>query len=155
VDCWPLVNTSFPDNWGHVCVSIRPSGCDWRTSTPSWAVHAAVGRRVSEKCVWRVHPDADHVPKEFRRGKWMRCFPPHRLSGQVGNAIAPVHAQLLAQANLENFRSGTRGKTRGQGQHPRHSCRRRKDSYLVDPASSHMLVSKIKPCMSKYKQSIQ
>ena len=22
------------------------------------------------------------------------------------------------------------------------------DSYLVDPASSHMLVSKIKPCMS-------
>jgi hypothetical protein len=27
-----------------------------------------------------------------------------------------------------------------------------KSSYLVDPASSHMLVSKIKPCMSKYKQ---
>ncbi len=26
-----------------------------------------------------------------------------------------------------------------------------KDSYLVDPASSHMLVSKIKPCMCKYK----
>ena len=25
------------------------------------------------------------------------------------------------------------------------------DSYLVDPASNHMLVSKIKPCMSKYK----
>ena len=27
----------------------------------------------------------------------------------------------------------------------------RQDSYLVDSASSHMLVSKIKPCMSKYK----
>ena len=27
----------------------------------------------------------------------------------------------------------------------------REDSNLVDPASSHMLVSKIKPCMSKYK----
>jgi hypothetical protein len=27
----------------------------------------------------------------------------------------------------------------------------RKESYLVDPASSHMLVSKIKPCMCKYK----
>ena len=26
-----------------------------------------------------------------------------------------------------------------------------RNSYLVDPASSHMLVSKIKPCMSKYK----
>ncbi len=24
------------------------------------------------------------------------------------------------------------------------------NSYLVDPASSHMLVSKIKPCMSKH-----
>ena len=24
--------------------------------------------------------------------------------------------------------------------------------YLVDPAISHMLVSKIKPCMSKYKR---
>jgi hypothetical protein len=24
------------------------------------------------------------------------------------------------------------------------------ECYLVDPASSHMLVSKIKPCMSKY-----
>ena len=27
------------------------------------------------------------------------------------------------------------------------------DSYLVDPASSHMLVSKIKPCMCEYKQN--
>ena len=26
-----------------------------------------------------------------------------------------------------------------------------RNSYLVDPASSHMLVSKIKPCMSQYK----
>ena len=28
------------------------------------------------------------------------------------------------------------------------------DRNLVDPASSHMLVSKIKPCMSKYKQFV-
>ena len=28
-----------------------------------------------------------------------------------------------------------------------------KSSYLVDPASSHMLVSKIKPCKSKYKRT--
>ena len=38
-----------------------------------------------------------------------------------------------------------------------HACRhsvceglRINERYLVDPASSHMLVSKIKPCMSKY-----
>ncbi len=29
--------------------------------------------------------------------------------------------------------------------------RSRNRRYLVDPASSHMLVSKIKPCMSKYR----
>jgi hypothetical protein len=31
-------------------------------------------------------------------------------------------------------------------------CLLMKDINLVDPASSHTLVSKIKPCMSKYKQ---
>ena len=29
---------------------------------------------------------------------------------------------------------------------------RSEDGYLVDPASSHMLVLKAKPCMSKFKQ---
>jgi hypothetical protein len=37
------------------------------------------------------------------------------------------------------------------GQQPLACISKRKGSYLVDPASSHMLVSKIKPCMSKYK----
>jgi hypothetical protein len=32
-------------------------------------------------------------------------------------------------------------------------ARRPEAGYLVDSASSHMLVSKIKPCMSKFKQS--
>ena len=39
----------------------------------------------------------------------------------------------------------------GEGISDEASCRSMKDGYLVDPASSHMLVSKIKPCMSKYK----
>ena len=30
------------------------------------------------------------------------------------------------------------------------ALRDREECYLVDPASSHMLVSKIKPCMCKY-----
>ena len=42
-----------------------------------------------------------------------------------------------------------RGVPRLRGGSPGH------DSYLVDSASSHMLVSKIKPCMSKYKRSIR
>ena len=33
-------------------------------------------------------------------------------------------------------------------------CRSFVAGYLVDPASSHMLVSKIKPCMSKYKRLV-
>lgn len=37
---------------------------------------------------------------------------------------------------------------RGPGGHPAGG------SYLVDSASSHMLVSKIKPCMSKYKHFV-
>ena len=32
-----------------------------------------------------------------------------------------------------------------------HEANEQRISYLVDPASSHMLVSKIKPCMSKYR----
>ena len=32
-----------------------------------------------------------------------------------------------------------------------HEAEEQRISYLVDPASSHMLVSKIKPCMSKYR----
>ena len=36
---------------------------------------------------------------------------------------------------------------------PRLACSaRRSQSYLVDPASSHMLVSKTKPCMCKYER---
>lgn len=35
---------------------------------------------------------------------------------------------------------------------PRASLRTPEECYLVDPASSHMLVSKIKPCMCKYEQ---
>ena len=41
---------------------------------------------------------------------------------------------------------------------PKRACRAHavrsvvEEFYLVDPASSHMLVSKIKPCMCKYEQ---
>lgn len=35
-------------------------------------------------------------------------------------------------------------------EHGEEASSRSNKRYLVDPASSHMLVSKIKPCMSKY-----
>ena len=39
---------------------------------------------------------------------------------------------------------------RTRGAHAAHSIV--EECYLVDPASIHMLVSKIKPCMCKYEQ---
>jgi hypothetical protein len=44
-----------------------------------------------------------------------------------------------------------RGKTEQKNGERRGAMTRLGQSNLVDPASSHMLVSKIKPCMSKYK----
>ena len=48
-------------------------------------------------------------------------------------------------------RAGRSFAFRSAGLLARPSSVRLSSSYLVDPASSHMLVSKIKPCMSKYK----
>ena len=45
------------------------------------------------------------------------------------------------RAHVGGLRSATR---------PAASCPRNGDGYLVDPASSDMLVSKIKPCRCKY-----
>ena len=66
------------------------------------------------------------------------------MRGVVGPADSAVHGapSLVLTSNLEisPVPSGTGRPTPAY------------DSYLVDSASSHMLVSKIKPCMSKYKQ---
>ena len=53
-----------------------------------------------------------------------------------------AYALLLHQMNEVCLPSSSSLKRKGEGL---------RSSYLVDPASSHMLVSKIKPCMSKYK----
>ena len=75
----------------------------------------------------------------------VRCEPRvRRCAHSVGRAAARV---FRAGPSLGRWRCGScafrprkRGVARGSA------------GYLVDPASSHMLVSKIKPCMSKYKR---
>ena len=63
-----------------------------------------------------------------------------------GFARGPERSRLLV--NLDRLPSGSGLPVRrGAVLSHVHS-----DSYLVDPASSHMLVSKTKPCMSKYKR---
>jgi hypothetical protein len=46
----------------------------------------------------------------------------------------------------------SRGRMDGRKHGCGHGAAEFEERYLVDPASSHMLVLKIKPCMSKYKR---
>ena len=77
--------------------------------------------------------------------------PVRRAYGHPVEATAYAETDLgcwpeSATVNCSAHASGYRGTLRWEPV---------QDSYLVDSASSHMLVSKIKPCMSKYKQSIR
>ena len=67
----------------------------------------------------------------------------------VGKQVVSLRNANLARAAGSRFVHCSCGRFREREQSP---FRDRAESYLVDPASSHMLVSKIKPCMSKYKQ---
>lgn len=73
-----------------------------------------------------------------------------------GGPSQPYQLQLLSSPPSRG-RGSRRGSLNppGRGLVLARRCRVHglQDSYLVDSASSHMLVSKIKPCMSKYKQS--
>jgi hypothetical protein len=71
-------------------------------------------------------------------------------SGTTRPERARVHAERLSfvPAAISGWR---RAKARPSGSAPELTCRLSfRTCYLVDPASSHMLVSKIKPCMCKY-----
>ncbi len=68
---------------------------------------------------------------------WCAASPfPGGLFGVPASELLPVQRQLGLGAAVGFPGGGADG------------------SYLVDSASSHMLVSKIKPCMSKYKHFI-
>ena len=107
-------------------------------------VGVCAGGRVSEACVVRRVPGAFgvfHAPS---------CPGPRRSISVIVMLLRLVHV----------FAPPSPGASARAACGPsRHDWRRRLlcaaswryDSYLVDPASSHMLVSKIKPCMSKYK----
>ena len=96
---------------------------------PTWAPTPHLPQRVL--CGGRC-------PGERRGGKRTAAH------GALGPAdcAAPRRALVAPTSNLE-ISPAPRGAGRPTPAN---------DSYLVDSASSHMLVSKIKPCMSKYKQ---
>ena len=78
------------------------------------------------------------------RGKLAsRCR--HSMLGNSAARLLPKHSHLLAGVAVVIRSFGGCKVSRLSNDRPGEG------SYLVDPASSHMLVSKIKPCMSKYK----
>ena len=86
---------------------------------------------------------------EFSRGNWMasranRWLTPAASFEPGARSLAGARVPTLQLLRPPHGGKGGRGPP---GRRPP-----AEDSYLVDSASSHMLVSKIKPCMSKYKQ---
>ena len=81
-----------------------------------------------------------------------RCFTMSSSHGWL-KAMFQNDANNLVDSCILEFRLGSHGRVNalerifGSSSGPALGSQ---GSYLVDPASSHMLVSKIKPCMSKY-----
>ena len=99
------------------------------TGQSSAALPAFVGRASATHCATRLPQGASHV-----------CCTQHPATGAPPGAPSCVLRDTTpVPSQLPRPRMRPAGRRRGQS------------SNLVDPASSHMLVSKIKPCMSKYK----
>ena len=74
------------------------------------------------------------------------------LLSRSGNLVSTVsHTDLSGEARPSSDASELLFMTPAPGAWFALCAGDRYDSNLVDPASSHMLVSKIKPCMSQYK----
>lgn len=111
---------------------------------------------------------AQPPPSWRSAGTRCRTMAPHPVLGRPGTvsgrAVArdrrgPSMAPLAPLVRFQVREPRRRGsapqprRERGVGTRGPRAARVTEDSYLVDPASSHMLVSKIKPCMCKYKLS--
>jgi hypothetical protein len=112
-----------------------------RGASSSWGAYAAAHRRrinpaVSGGALRRTDPLGNPCG-----GNWM--VPGVLAVRRGGSGAGRCRVRSLAPSLCRNRSSGPPFPGR-----PGSDCVR----YLVDSASSHMLVSKIKPCMSKYKQ---
>lgn len=104
---------------------------------------------------------ADRYLEGFSGGNWMAVFAPRRYAGALvsrrpGNPFSRcpcLLTHLPAPSGACRSRSTGRARTFRWGRAPG-ELGNVQGSYLVDSASSHMLVSKIKPCMSKCKHFI-
>jgi hypothetical protein len=137
--------------WPLASAGSRATGGNHAGRTPKWQKPRA--ESSSRGAHTASHPSSgpagggwvrvDGCPGE--RGGGKRIASQRRRPAQAGSA---AHHGRRAQtraptSNLDNLAGAVTGAGRPTPAN---------DSYLVDSASSHMLVSKIKPCMSEYKQ---
>jgi hypothetical protein len=121
---------------------LRPEGCLWAPFVPavdrplgnSVGANGWPGGRGDPRLGWKVPRGCPRSPSHL----WL-VAPPGRVSLRASPSL-----------NYSAPSAPRHGVTPWVLAHPAAV----QDSYLVDSASSHMLVSKIKPCMSKYKHSI-
>ena len=118
-------------------------------AAPGGGAHVAVG----------LHPGARggyHLPSSARSLAPPLCGgqlgSPRSTAGCVRRSSYPFMLGLSASSPPRPAPRHGGGPGSGVAGAAAPSARQSHDRYLVDSASSHMLVSKIKPCMSKYKQ---
>ena len=128
VDRWPMAIVIFRRTRGYARVPVSASRRDRRRVASSWGGHARALRLRSQVL--------------GRTSSWGIRW--RQLDGAFvrTNGLTPC-GEAAPGARTPPSTQSTPAALRGGPLY---------DSYLVDSASSHMLVSKIKPCMSKYKQ---
>ena len=137
---WPSL---FRDIRRRAAARIRPPGRGGSPASSTWGAHVAAHRGPSRA---RRAPAADRS-----LGNSVGAIgSPHDHSGaSAPGTVAGWGRRVRPSPATPLFGPALAARPRGRLGAPGD------DSYLVDSASSHMLVSKIKPCMSKYKQTIR
>jgi hypothetical protein len=112
------------------------------TETPSGSTSPWTGHPVSQRWVAWVGLSDEATRESVRGGP----------AGLKQSRHPPQRTRLQnSRPQPESIRTASAVGRSGASRGSRREAPCVKGSYLVDPASSHMLVSKIKPCMSKYK----
>ena len=121
-----MTRPTVTSTWGtHIAAGGSPSGALSISDGP-FSEKLSGGNRITAGASGRIRPTRPASVLDTR-------------NPVVGPRAKPCISLGRLRASLTRP-TGARRLARGQ------------DRYLVDSASSHMLVSKIKPCMSKYKQ---
>ena len=139
--------TLVPIRDAKACTQSNPARTSGRGSLPHPKAAASAG--LARRGALRKDVSSDRGgPFGSLRGPGKTDGGTSRRGGRIGGSASREALPGRPRSITVLRKSSTlapRGAGRGGSRLPL------EDSYLVDPASSHMLVSKIKPCMSKYK----